>query len=87
MGTVSIAHDDSNLKSIVVLKAKKGAKKSDRNPKSGVFPQASKEKETSEKGGTETKYVYGYVIVALGIFYDFFVSHGGVFPWQEGGVW
>jgi hypothetical protein len=72
LGTVLVAHEDS--KSVVVLKAKKGAKKSE-------------EKETSEKGGMETKYVIGWGIVAFGLLYDFFVTHAGVFPWQEGGVW
>jgi hypothetical protein len=74
MGTISIAHADSKLNSNVVLKAKKGAKKSE-------------EKETSEKGGMETKYKIGWGIVAFGLLYDFFVTHAGVFPWQEGGVW
>lgn len=75
-GTVCIAHDESNSrsKSSIVLTAKKGGKKVE-------------EEETSEKGGMETKYVIGWGIVAFGLLYDFFVTHAGVFPWQEGGVW
>jgi hypothetical protein len=73
MGTVSVAHDDSN--SNVVLKAKKGAK-------NGV----DKEKD-SAKGGIEPKYVIGWGVVAFALLYDFFVTHAGVAPWQEGGVW
>jgi hypothetical protein len=74
MGTVSVAHDDAKSisKSNVVLKAKKGK---------------SQDKEPIEKGGMETKYKIGWGIVAFGLLYDFFVTHGGVFPWQEGGVW
>jgi hypothetical protein len=64
----------TNLNSNVVLKAKKGSKKVE-------------EKETPEKGGMEPKYAIGWGIVAFALLYDFFVTHAGVFPWQEGGVW
>jgi hypothetical protein len=76
MGTVSIAHDDAKSKSSVVLTAKKIAKKG-----------KAQDEEPSEKGGMETKYKIGWGIVAFGLLYDFFVTHGGVAPWQDGGVW
>jgi hypothetical protein len=56
---------------------------------SNVVLKAKKgqDKENSEKGSMETKYVIGWGVVAFALLYDFFVTHGGVAPWQEGGVW
>jgi hypothetical protein len=31
--------------------------------------------------------VIGWGAVAFALLYDFFVTHAGVFPWREGGVW
>mmetsp|Transcript_6446 Transcript_6446/g.17522 ORF Transcript_6446/g.17522 Transcript_6446/m.17522 type:complete len:121 (+) Transcript_6446:10-372(+) len=36
----------------------------------------------AEKKPLETKYIAAYGLVAFGILYDFFVTHGGVGPWD-----
>ncbi|CAM9774072.1 unnamed protein product [Discosporangium mesarthrocarpum] len=57
-------------------------------PVVSLAAKGSNEEQAEGKAtGIEPKYLAAAGVVVFGILYDFFVTHGGVAPWEQGGVW